>query len=392
MKITFDMQALQSVNKIGGIGKFNFNYLSTIFQKYPENKYELIFNGPDKDKICDLLPKNKNAHAHIIPYLPGNDLNRWNLLIHHINYWFIKSDITHILSPFEDQEHTVIAKKNLPGKLIITIYDFIPFLFKDIYLQSPAALSRYLERSKILQFADAILSISEATREDAIRLFDIPPEKITNIGIAVSDDYYKMGDGQLNDLEKLKSKLGIQGNFILSVSNLDPRKNLLGLMKAFSKLPNHILNNYSLLIVTNSNQDYVRNNPEISMYLKENKYKIRMLYSTTNAELCALYNYCSLFIYASLYEGGGLPVVEAMKCGAPVISSNRSSIPEYLGRKDNLFNPEDVDEMTYAMEKVLTDYTFEQDLRAHGLNYSKEITWENVINKAVRVYQEVLSN
>jgi glycosyltransferase involved in cell wall biosynthesis len=392
MKISFDVQAFQSVNRIGGIGKYNHDFLTTLFQLYPDNEYTLIHNGPDKDKLTAPLVKFENVHSRVVRYFPGNDLNPLNQWLSLLDYRLGSADITHILSPFEPQRHTVIPNKLLPARTVITVYDFIPFIFKDLYLHSAIEEKLYMERIEILESADLMLAISEATRKDAINLFSVPPEKIVNIGIAPSDEYYKIDGSEDKLFLNIKKKYGIVGKFVLTVSNLDHRKNLSTLLEAFLSLPDYILSEYFLVIVTNSGPKHVADNKKISEILsRAGKAKIVFLYFLSDQDLCVLYNACDLFVYASLYEGGGLPVVEAMKCGAPVIASNTSSIPEYVGRKDNLFNPLDMKDIAHSMENILTDESFRKEIRDFGLEFSRSIRWENVVGRVMIAYKHVLS-
>ena len=393
MNIAFDLQALQSVNNIGGIGNYNLDFLRTLFVNYKDNKYILIFNSNSSTQFIEKIDKSRNSHMFGVPYLPGNDMNDRNIWVNYLYLRSISSDIFHILSPFEDQKNTVIHTNNILGKLVVTIYDFIPYIFKDYYLTSEEKRHRYLERLEIVRSADLIFSISEATRNDAIRLFNIPSKKIINIGIAPSDNYYKYPTSKTHHINKIRQKFSISGNFILTVSNLDHRKNLLSLLKAYTSLPKQLLSQYSLVIVTNSTPKSVRENVDISNYLNSiSNHNIIMLYSITDEELCSLYNICDLFVYASLYEGGGLPVIEAMKCGAPVVASNSSSIPELVGRSDNLFSPTNIDEIAETIEKVLSNKNYSNELRNFGIQFANTITWEKVVGRAINGYMALVSN
>ena len=388
MIITFDMQAFQSANRIGGIGKYNHDYLKTLFQLYPQNTYNLLYNGQNKHPETANWENISGSRSKNIRYLPGNDWNPINKWIGLCNLHFIDADIFHILSPFESQQNTVIPNKRLPKKTVLTIYDFIPYIYQNLYLSSPTAKKKYLERAKIMDSASMILAISEATRQDAINLFNVPPEKIINIGIASSDDYYKITNPENELKEKLKKLFLISGQFVLTVSNTDHRKNLPALLQVFSSLPRTILDEFTLIVVTNSQPQYIESHPDIAPYLVEGtNAKIKFLYSVSNNDLCLLYNTCSTFIYASLYEGGGLPVIEAMKCGAAVIASNTASIPEFAGRTDNLFDPKNVDDIRHAIENILTNDAFHHEIQKHGLEFSKTITWGNVVNKAMKAYK-----
>jgi glycosyltransferase involved in cell wall biosynthesis len=392
VKITFDMQAFQSTNRIGGIGKYNHDFLSTLFSLYPENEYNLVYNQTSQLDVPLDIKGALHLNKKVIRYFPGNDWNFFNKWIYRIGFSSIQSNVTHILSPFETQSHCVIPSSLLPKNTVITLYDFIPYLYKDLYLRHPLAWQHYSERLKILRSASLILSISEATRQDAIRLFQVSEDKIVNVGIAPSSEYYREPDNVVNKSIFTKYKYQIPDAFVLTVSNLDHRKNLKSLLKAYSFLPLALREAYPLVLVTNSLPEHIEKDPELQPYLdyQTHPFNLIILYSVSNNELRTLYNTCTLFVYASLYEGGGLPVVEAMRCGAPVVASNTSSIPEFAGRIDNLFDPKNIDDIRNAIENILTNETFRQEIQRHGLEFSKTITWEKVVTKAMKAYKNLL--
>lgn len=394
MRIGFDMQALQSVNSIGGIGRYGRNFLKCLFELYPHNEYILFFNGLYPRASAQLnFDERKNISSRTIRYLPGNDLNPLNKLAQCVNYRLKSLDLLHILSPFEPQYATVILNKMLSAKTVITIYDFIPFIFKDWYLNTPASANLYHERLKILKSADLILSISEWTRKDAIRLFNVAPDTIVNVGIATSDRFYRIEDSNSDLVSSTKKKYGISRNFVLTVSNLDPRKNLVGLLRAFACLPQSLLRELSLVVVTNSSAEYIKANSEINQLIDKNKnLDLKFLYFIPDEDLNVLYNVCELFVFQSLYEGGGLPVLEAMKCGAPVIASNTSSVPEIVGRTDILFDPNDLDDMAGLMTRVLANEDYRNEIACYGLERSTSFSWETVVKRTMDAYEHILNS
>lgn len=388
MRLGFDMQAIQSVNSIGGIGVYNRSLLSHMIKLYPENEYELFFNGR-YDLGQQPFVTAANTHIHTIQYLHGNDLNPLNKYIHLANYELKGLNLLHILSPFEPQAHTVISSK-LFTKTVVTIYDFIPLIFKELYLPSSIHLKLYFDRLKILKSANLLLSISEATRRDAIELLGLAPEKIVNVGIAPSSDFRKLGSSSTIDALQIVQKHNIQGPFVMTVSNLDHRKNLVTLLKAFTSLPDFILREFSLIVICNSDPKYVERNSDVSELLNHGLARIKFLYFIPIDELVALYNTCHLFVYASLYEGGGLPAVEAMKCGAPVLASNTSSIPEYIGRADALFDPRDHASIADSMLHVLTNEAFRKELGQYGEEHARNFSWDGVAKRTMQAYEQVV--
>lgn len=386
MRLGLDMQALQSVNSVGGIGVYNRNLLGRMLELYPEVEYELFFNG-----LYDIrkqpFVRAANTRIHAVRYLPGNDLNPFNKWIQLAAYRSKPLDLLHVLSPFEPQTHAVISGKPHP-RTVVTVYDFIPLIFKDLYLSSPMHMRLYSDRLKALRVARLLLSISEATRGDAIELLGLPPSRIVNVGIAPSSEFRKLDPPMSAATAGIKKKHGIEGPFIMTVSNLDHRKNLVALLRAFCTLPDFILRDFSLVVVTNSDPEYVKRDNAVSELLGGDRAKIRLLYSISVDELVALYNSCHLFVYASLYEGGGLPVMEAMKCGAPVVASNTSSIPEYVGRVDNLFDPRNQESIAESMLRILSDDGRRKELGRYGEERSKSFSWDRVVKRTMQAYEE----
>ncbi len=387
MRLGFDMQALQSVNSIGGIGSYNRSLLSRLIELHPENEYELFFNGR-YDVREQPFVKSANTHVHAIRYLRGHDLNPFNQWIQMAQYRLRTFDLFHILSPFEPQTHTVIAEKPR-SRTVVTIYDFIPLIFKNHYLNSPIQFRLYSDRLNILKSATLLVSISEATRRDAVDLVGLAPEKIVNVGIAPSSHFQKLDSSSAQAVSAIKEKYGLHGPFVLTVSNLDHRKNLATLLRAFASLPDFILREFSLIVVCNSNPDYVKRDKNVSDLLEQSPARVKFLYSIPVDELVALYNSCHLFVYASLYEGGGLPVMEAMKCGAPVLASNTSSIPEYIGRADALFDPQDQENIAHSILRVLADEGLRSELARCQEEYAKNFSWDQVVERLTQAYGQI---
>jgi len=391
MSIVFDMQAFQSVNRTGGIGRFNAAFLQELVAQWPDGQFEVIFNGThgSTPSITDLFrPQN---YIRTISYLPGNDLNKANTEIFYNEVKPNKGDIFHILSPMEPQSHSVIHRPNSDCLVVSTIYDFIPFLFQEQYLQSKQELEHYLERLELLGKSDYFFAISEQTKADAIEILHVPTDKVLNIGIAPSEIFYNYQETEKANSKEDLRRSGVPSKFILSISNLDPRKNLVRLIEAYCQLPALIRDEYFLLLVSNTPVKLLAANSELGRLLeKEEASNIRILYSISDSLLNALYNNCSLFIMASLYEGGGLPIIEAQRCGAPVVASNSSSLPEFLGNKQGLFTPHDVNSISTKIEEVLMDKILAQSLATEGLSYSKQFTWKSITNKIINAYKHLM--
>jgi glycosyltransferase involved in cell wall biosynthesis len=295
----------------------------------------------------------------------------------------------HILNPFE--KDAVVSKRKPQREIVVTLYDLIPLIFEDSYLNSEIEKKRYYERLRIVMSADMILSLSEATRKDAINLLNIRPDKVMTIGGGVSDDFHRIKYLDVNVVERVRRKYSIDGGFIFYVGGIDFRKNVGGLIRAFSNLPPDLLKTYSLVIACSAPQDALSGLKELSKELGIDK-KVIFLSYITDEDLNILYNICSLFVLPSLYEGFGLAVLEAMKCGAPVIASNCSSVPEIAGRRDILFDPRHPNSITGLMVKVLGNRNYQEDLRNYGIERAKEFSWERVARRTMESYEQFLKD
>jgi glycosyltransferase involved in cell wall biosynthesis len=388
MKIGYDIQALYSGSKNGGIGRYCQRLLSKIFEMYPNNDYLLFTNSLHKH--VEPFPSKNNVTYHNIRYLSDHGRNPINFLIQYANYYAKDLDIIHILSPLEFTFESVISPNFLSNKTVLTLYDLIPLKYASLYLSSESTRLEYLSNIKMYQNTDLIVSISEWSLKDAHDLLDIPYEKMTNAGIAVDDQFHQLRSLNSSDTERTRQKYGLDGKFILYVGSIDIRKNIVGLIDAFALLPDILKKKYQLVIACNYTETATLNLEGYARKTCGNK--VKFLHFITDEELNILYNICNLFVLPSLYEGGGLPILEAMKCGAPVIAGNNSSIPEIVGRTDNLFIAESPFSMCKMMTKALTDHEYNQELREYGLSRVKIYNWENVARTVMKSYELLLEN
>lgn len=268
---------------------------------------------------------------------------------------------------------------------VITIPDMIAFKFPHFYspdLEFPKFLRRYLP--KVAKQAKKIITISESSRRDILDILPLHPEKIVVTALAANERYKPITDAEI--IRQTKSKYGISGEYICYLGTLEPRKNLPGLIKAHAKLRGKSLS-HSLVLL--GEKGWLYEDVFIAILnLKLGRNVIVPGY-VPDEDLPALLSGADLFVYPSFYEGFGLPVLEAMSCGVPVITSNTSSLPEVTGDAAILVDPDDVDQLAGAMEKVLSDVSLKEELRRKGLERAKQFSWEKTAKETLRVYEEV---
>lgn len=254
-------------------------------------------------------------------------------------------------------------------KKILTIHDLS---FKRIPETAVPTLKWYLEGAvpRAIERADLILADSDATRNDLIELFHTPAERVQTLYSGYDAMFRRITDE--NEGARVRAQYQLHKPFILHVGTIEPRKNLVRLIEAFSRLPQR--NELELVIAGGRGWMYDE------IYAAPEKFgvraSVRFLGFTPDAALPALYSLAELVTYPSLYEGFGLPVLEAMACGAAVVASNNSSIPEVAGDAAVLIAARDTEALASAMERVLEDAALRASLQQKSLKQAGRFSWE----------------
>lgn len=239
----------------------------------------------------------------------------------------------------------------------------------------------------VTRTATAIVTCSNSTLEDLAKNYGVSRERIHVIPGGVDDRFRRLeNDGYVDEVLQ---RLGIHRPYILNPSGVVPRKNQLMLIDAFAHLQ-RLYPSECQLIITNSNElQYTR---RVWQRIKELglERQIFMLPFVPESDLVALYNAATLFVYPSLYEGFGLPILEAMACGVPVIASNTSSLPEVVGDAGLLVPPRDPEAWAQAICLILTDEQLSEELAERGLQRAREFTWWRTVEMTLQVFRTVL--
>jgi glycosyltransferase involved in cell wall biosynthesis len=272
-----------------------------------------------------------------------------------------------------------------PGRTVVTFHDMTFFIFPEHHTLSRRILFRFFINASRRR-ATSLIADSESTRLDAIRLVGAPPEKIHTVPLGITSDFYPENDPAI--LNPVRQKYNLPERFLLFVGLLEPRKNLPALLQAFARL-SPSLGKIKLVIVGRMGWMYEKTDRLVhSLSLTE-----RVLFTgyVDQADLPRVYNLAEAAVYPSLYEGFGLPVLEAMACGTPVITSNVSSMPEIAGEAGIMLPPNDIPALTQAMEHLLQTPDERQRRSVLGLAQAAQFTWERTAVKTLEVYQNVLN-
>jgi len=233
--------------------------------------------------------------------------------------------------------------------------------------------------------ASNIVTISEFSKSEICGYYGVPAERISVVNPAIDHNIFFPRDK--TNSEKVKNKYGIKTNYILSVCTIEPRKNLTGTLDAYKKLPDEIKNKYSLVLVGGKGWLDEELNEKIEAL--SSKYSVIKTGYVPDEELPSLYSGASVFVFPSFYEGFGMPPLEAMACGVPVITSNNSSLPEVVGDAGIMIEAKDTVKLAKQIEKVLTDNKFAEGLRVKGLLRAKKFSWHKSARNLLEVMKEV---
>jgi glycosyltransferase involved in cell wall biosynthesis len=252
---------------------------------------------------------------------------------------------------------------------ILTVHDLS---FKRVPETALPKLKWYLEGAvpRAIKRADLILADSNSTRDDLIDLFNLPAERVQTLYSGVEPYFRRVSDG--STLEAVRTRYGLAKPFVLSVGTIEPRKNLVRLIQAYSRLPQ--LGDLDLVVAGSRGWMYEE------IYRAPQKFGVdpgvRFIGFVPESDLPALYSLARLFVYPSLYEGFGLPVLEALSCGAPVIASNSSSLPEVAGQAAVLVEPHDTDALAEAMARLLEREDERGQLSRLGPARAAKFSWD----------------
>jgi glycosyltransferase involved in cell wall biosynthesis len=401
MKIVVDLQACQSGSRLGGIGRYSMDLLKAMADSIGKHELHVVLSRllPQAELDIRVELAGHIAPENIVSFsVPGTvtgyqPANRGRRLVgEKLRLDFLRSlkpDIVHVASFVEGWAEDVVVSIGEPAmaqKTAITWYDLIPFVKPEMYLTDERLAEYYYHKIDEAKQARLLLAISQYTRDEAVELLHLPADQVVNISSGVSSQFERI-PFTTQHLEQLKSSFGIDRPFILFTGSFDARKNQSGLIKAVANLPSEVRDRYQLVIVGNGWDGIYA---ELRKLAAEKGLPPQNLIFTgrvTEEQLLLLYNTTRLFVFPTFREGFGLPVLEAMACGAPVIGSNCTSVPEVIGRTDALFDPHDTTAITQKIYDVLTNEQFRQSLIEHGGQHYKKFTWAASAKTALDAFE-----
>ena len=269
---------------------------------------------------------------------------------------------------------------NVPS--VITCYDLIPLIYPEYYTVSQRLIYR-LAHYLALRAARVILAISEATKADLVRIFHLDPQRVLVTPLAADTSFAPCSRMQV---DALRLKYTLPERYVLYLGSNKPHKNLIRLVQAWQMANvKHYMSNTQLVIAGQWDELY----PEAKRLAAELGLKDQVIFvgAVEEIDLPALYSGATLFVFPSLYEGFGLPVLEAMACGTPVISSNTSSLPEVAGKAALLIDPHQSEALAEAITRVLQDQALRQSMQEQGLEQASHFSWKHTARETMAAYE-----
>jgi glycosyltransferase involved in cell wall biosynthesis len=395
MRLVIDLQGAQGSSHARGIGRLS-RELALAMARAPRG-HEVVV------ALSGAMPETaQSLRAAFAEVLPPEHIRVWHpptatAALHEtprrgfaeaLRAQFLASlqpDIVHVSSLFEGMGDDVITM--LPNRLarpamVATCFDLIPLIRHQDYFGDSGVLSRgmqwYYRCVHEMALCDGLLAISESSRGEAINHLPYPPERVFNIQAGVSPAFRPAPLAGAARAELL-ARYGLREGFVLFLGAGDTRKNEAGLVAGFAHLPPALQARHQLVIVGRTDEAALRRTAAKLRIAPEH---FTIVPFVAEADLNALYSACAVFVFPSFHEGFGLPVAEAMACGAPVIASNTSSLPEVLGREDASFDPADPAAIAATMRRVLTDPAFRAALVAHAPVQAARFTWPSSAARA----------
>jgi glycosyltransferase involved in cell wall biosynthesis len=391
VRILVDLQALQSRSSgQRGIGRYARSLVEGLLRLAPEDDFVLLLNGMIGEDNAGLrrdfaawpnVTLRLWTAARPASFLTPAERRQAAEAIREAVIANCAADIVLVTSLFEGlSEDCVTGVGDTPTAVVL--YDLIPLLFSSLYLTDPNVTDWYQSKIEALKKADLLLAISDCSARDAALHLGRPADRIVTIGADVDARFVPLAISE-EERERHTAALGLTRPFLMYTGGIDHRKNIPALISAFATLPPSLIETHQLAIVCRATADEKERLLAHARAAGLPDTAVILTGYVPDDTLIALYNLCAAFIFPSWYEGFGLPVLEALRCGAAVVGANASSVPEIIGRDDALFDPHSIDDMARMMAKVLTDETFRQSLRHSAPAQAARYSWDRTARRAL---------
>lgn len=399
MRIGIDLRAIGQ-GKYSGVEEYTLNLLNALFSIDRENKYILFSSGRLRaGRYFEFCRKAKEKNHNV----DSRHCDFPNRILNASFKFFSRPKIENLIGEADIVfEPNINLLPSFKAKKIVTFHDLSFERYGDFFSAKQIFWHNFVNPKKLAKEAHLIIAVSESTKYDLMEIYGIPADKIKVIysGIFKKDQKPSndklMGQAKTKDqnddlkIKKIKEKYNLPDNYILYLGTIEPRKNIIGLIKALEALKK----NYSLfatrysLVIAGSKGWLCE---DIFRAAKNSICKADIIFTgfVADEDKACLYNLASLFVYPSFYEGFGFPPLEAMSNGAPVITSDCSSLPEVAGGAALMVNPYDISQMARAMSEVLGNKKLADAMAEKGRKQAEKFSWEKCARETLDVFKDV---
>ena len=375
MKIAIDIRRMTEF----GVGTYIRNVVRTLSRLDHENKY-LLIGSPAKVEEIGPLPANFHTVPLLAPERSFQGYREFRTAIQRL-----RCDLVHIPNLFS-------IPRALPCPYVMTVHDMLEHMSRSREQTGFWRSFHFQLTRRVLRGAARIFAVSNFTRTEIEKLFEIPPDQIEVVYNAI-DERFLRGHASAADRELIAKRYQVTYPFLLYAGRVSPHKNVVRMIEAFSALKTELEKdeaypNLKLIIIG----DDLSGNPDLRRTVVRSGVQndVRFLGFVPIEVLRIFYDEAKVFVFPSLYEGFGLPPLEAMAHGTPVVTSNVSSLPEVVGGAAVLVNPENVFEIMRALHRVLTDRALRDRMKGRGYEQATKFSWESSVRRIIEVYREVV--
>jgi len=376
MKLAFDAKRI--THNATGLGNYSRFIVNSLINRYPENSYHLYSPDKGKEHLRALIPNQENVIFH---YLENKILGSLG------KAWWrscgiigdLKKEKPTLFHGLSNELPFGLSKAGIPS--VVTIHDLIFIRYPQFYKTIDRNIYNFKFRKACL-LADKIVAVSEMTKQDIIRIYKVPEEKIDVVYQGCDVSFLQQVES--NKLFEVKNKYNLPEHFILNVGSIEQRKNLLLIVKALKQSGKDIR-----LIAIGRRTPYTET---VEQYIRENNMQeqVTILNNVSFDDLPAFYQLASLFIYPSFFEGFGIPILEALNSGTPVIAATGSCLEEAGGPDSLYINPEDVNDLNEKINWILTTPSQAEHMRTAGKEYAKRFLDQAIAQDIMNVYQKII--
>src|SRR5580693_2147416 len=374
VKIAIDIRRMTEF----GVGTYIRNVVRTLGRLDRENEY-LLIGSPAKVEEIGPLPPNFDAVPLLAPERTVQGYREFRGALQRLN-----CDLVHIPNLFS-------IPRMLPCPYVMTVHDMLEHMSRSRQRGNFLRSLHFQMTKRVLAGAARIFAVSNFTRNEIEKLFEVPPGHVDVVYNAI-DERFLRGHASAADRDLIARRYQVTYPFLLYAGRISPHKNVVRMIEAFSALKtelekDEVYPDLKLIIIG----DDVSGNPDLRRTVVRSGVQndVRFLGFVPIEVLRIFYDLAKVFVFPSLYEGFGLPPLEAMAHGTPVVTSNVSSLPEVVGKAAVLVNPENVFEIRKALYRVLTDQALRARMKERGYEQTAKFSWETSVQRILSVYRQV---